>query len=66
VKTVSTSLRFSDERTVLHSVYTDWYVTTITQGMTVQAVNGTVENEQRRLVEMVLQTWPSLIESSGA
>jgi hypothetical protein len=38
--------------------------TTITQGMTVQAVNGTDENELRRLVEMVLQTWPSLVESS--
>jgi hypothetical protein len=32
--------------------------------MTVQAVNGTDENELRRLVEMVLQTWPSLVESS--
>jgi AcrR family transcriptional regulator len=41
-----------------------FYVTTITQGMTVQAVNGTDENELRRLVEMVLQTWPSLVESS--
>jgi hypothetical protein len=25
-------------------------------------VNGTDENELRRLVEMVLQTWPSLVE----
>jgi AcrR family transcriptional regulator len=41
-----------------------FYVTTITQGMTVQAVNGTDENELRRLVEMVLQSWPSLVESS--
>jgi hypothetical protein len=29
--------------------------------MMVQAVNGTDENELRRLVEMVLQTWPSLV-----
>jgi hypothetical protein len=42
-----------------------FYVTTITQGMTVQAVNGTDENELRRLVEMVLQTWPNLVESSA-
>ena len=32
--------------------------------MTVQAVNGTDENELRRLVEMVLQTWPGIVESS--
>jgi AcrR family transcriptional regulator len=41
-----------------------FYVTTITQGMTVQAVNGTDQNGLRRLVEMVLQTWPHLVESS--
>ena len=41
-----------------------FYVTTITQGMTVQAVNGTDQNGLRRLVEMVLQTWPNLVESS--
>jgi hypothetical protein len=56
---------FSDERTTSSFNVTDRYdVTTITQGMTVQAVNGTDENELRRLVEMVLQTWPSLVESS--
>jgi hypothetical protein len=43
-----------------------FYVTTITQGMTVQAVNGTDENGLRRLVEMVLQTWPSLVKSSAS
>jgi AcrR family transcriptional regulator len=42
------------------------YVATITQGMTVQAVNGTDQNGLRRLVEMVLQTWPSLVESSAS
>jgi AcrR family transcriptional regulator len=42
-----------------------FYVTTVTHGMTVQAVNGTDENELRRLVEMVLQTWPSLVKSSA-
>ena len=41
-----------------------FYVTTITQGMTVQAVNGTDQDGLRRLVEMVLQTWPNLVESS--
>ncbi len=41
-----------------------FYVTTITQGMTVQAVNGTDQSGLRRLVEMVLQTWPNLVESS--
>jgi hypothetical protein len=29
-------------------------------------VNGTDENELRRLVEMVLQTWPKLVESSAS
>jgi AcrR family transcriptional regulator len=43
-----------------------FYVTTITQGLTVQAVNGTDETELRRLVEMVLQTWPKLVESSAS
>jgi AcrR family transcriptional regulator len=42
-----------------------FYVTTITQGMTVQAVNGTDQNGLRRLVEMVLQTWLNLVESSA-
>jgi AcrR family transcriptional regulator len=43
-----------------------FYVTTITQGMTVQAVNGTDEHELRRLAEMVLQTWPNLVKSSAS
>ena len=43
-----------------------FYVTTITQGLTVQAVNGTDENELRRLVEIVLQTWPSIVKSSAS
>jgi AcrR family transcriptional regulator len=43
-----------------------FYVTTVTHGMTVQAVNGTDQNELRRLVKMVLQTWPSLVESSAS
>jgi AcrR family transcriptional regulator len=43
-----------------------FYVTTVTQGMTVQAVNGTDQNELCRLVEMVMQTWPSLVESSAS
>jgi hypothetical protein len=42
------------------------YVTAVTHGMTVHAVNGIDQNGLRRLVEMVQQTWPSIVKSSAS